>query len=74
MVLNRFPVDFSSVDASYLVKVGSSGASELQKNYDAVLEKLVGDGIEQLGRSRESPRQFIRETSVLVTVDVWSYA
>lgn len=46
MVLNRFPVDFSSVDASYLVKVGSSGASELQKNYDAVLEKLVGEATE----------------------------
>ena len=46
MVLNRFPVDFSSVDASYLVKVGSSGVSELQKNYDAVLEKLVGEATE----------------------------
>lgn len=62
MVLNRFPVDFSSVDASYLVKVGSSGVSELQKNYDAVLEKLVGEATE------------LRSLDDLVSLPVNSYA
>lgn len=46
MVLNRFSVDFSSMDASYLVKVELSVVNELQKNYDGILMKMIEEATE----------------------------